>query len=62
MELKDKRLCTSKTFKKGEKGVECGTELLMVMATDGREGAWICPDCDALEWLPKSMRSRILEQ
>ena len=62
MELKDKKLCTSKTFKKGDAKTECGMELLMVMTTDGKEGAWICPDCDALEMLPKSMRERILEQ
>jgi hypothetical protein len=62
MELKDKRKCTSKTYKKGEQSVECGIELLMVMGTDGTEGAWICPDCDGLEFLPKKMRERILEQ
>jgi len=37
-------------------------DLLLIMTTDGKEGPWICPDCDSLELLPKKMRERILEQ
>ena len=61
VELK-KRLCTSKKFKKGQKAKECGTELLILESTDGDHDTFICPDCDALELMPKSMRERIKEQ
>ncbi len=62
MDVIEKRKCTSKTYKKGEKSEECGTPLLLIMTTDGQEGPWICPECDSLEYLPKKMRERILEQ
>ena len=58
----DKKKCTSKTFKRGDKGTECGIELLQVMTTDGKQGPWICPECDGLDKLPKKMRERIFEQ
>ena len=54
------KLCTSEKFKKD--GKLCGVPLLLIMTIDGKEGAYICPDCDALEHLPKSMRERIFEQ
>jgi len=57
-----KRFCTSKTFKKGEKGIECGVPLLMIKPKNGADPAWICPDCDGLEYLPKKTRERIHEQ
>jgi len=62
MDAVEKRKCTSKTYKKGEQSTECGMDLLLIMTTDGKEGPWICPDCDSLELLPKKMRERILEQ
>ncbi len=63
-ELEEPRKCTSKTFKKGQKDQECGTALLIVkpIGGSGRETVWICPDCDSLELMPKSMRERIFEQ
>lgn len=56
------RKCTSKTFKKGEKTSDCGTPLLMLKPINGTDPAWICPDCDGLEHLPKKTRERIFEQ
>ncbi len=61
-DIKEIKRCTSKTFKKGEKSVECGQALLQVMTLDGQEGPWICPDCDSLELMPHKMRERIFEQ
>ena len=67
MELEDKKFktCTSiKKFRRNpqEENELCGTTLLQVMTTDGKEGPWICPDCDSLEHMPKKMRERIFEQ
>ncbi len=62
-EVKEIKRCTSKMFaKKGEEEKECGIPLLLIMTTDGKPGAHICPDCDGLEYLPKKMRERIFEQ
>lgn len=60
----DIRKCTSKIYKRDseEKNAECGTPLLLIKDAEGKDGAWICPDCDSLEHLPKSMRERIFEQ
>lgn len=61
-DIKEIKTCTSKIFKKDKQAIECGTPLLIIMTTDGQEGAFICPDCDSLEHLPKKMRERIFEQ
>jgi hypothetical protein len=61
MAVKNKT-CTSKIFKKGKEPEECGMELLILKPSNGSDPAWICPDCDSLELLPKSMRERIFEQ
>jgi hypothetical protein len=59
----DIRKCTSKTFKKkDEKGSECGVPLLYIKPINDTDPAWICPDCDGLEYLPKKTRERIFEQ
>ena len=65
MAVNDIKICTSiKKFarKNDEPNELCGTALLLVMKTDGKEGPYICPDCDGLELMPKKMRERIFEQ
>lgn len=54
--------CTSKTFKKGEKASECGQPLLIILSNNRKDLTYICPDCDGLEWMPKALRERIVEQ
>ncbi len=58
------RTCTSKIFSrdKSEKDHPCGEELVVLVSVDGEIRAYLCPTCDALENLPKSMRERIKEQ
>lgn len=55
-------LCTSKFYKKNKPAKECGVELLILISEDGETVAYICPECDALELMPKNMRERIKEQ
>lgn len=62
VETKEIKTCTSKIFKKGEKAAECGQTLLMLYAHKTKEPAFICPDCDGLEFIPKKTRERIFEQ
>lgn len=60
--IKEKKRCTSEKKKVQDKWILCGEPLLLVMGTDGKEGAYICPDCDGLEYFPANMRERIFEQ
>jgi hypothetical protein len=54
--------CTSKTFKKGEKATECGQPLLIILSNNRSDLTYICPDCDSLEYMPRELRERIIEQ